>query len=230
MCNACKKRYRGSQTGLCSFCGKVIKLDMARHVANYHLELAQLWCCPVSWCTQWKGMPQDCADHIGLAHAMPATVKAADLGKWFPPWTVSRETWFKALKPHASGVSMDALLFSQSDTPLSHHYRVFGRGGAHASLRGKFMSNLRAFSVRAEAEFADGTRLTTPHVVQSLVVQYPLVRRRCPLPRRPPRMSHHLYLARTCTDDGPLYRRRRFACRTLPTRISSQLHFSQCSS
>ena len=27
---------------------------MGWHVANYHLNLAQLWLCPVSWCTQWK--------------------------------------------------------------------------------------------------------------------------------------------------------------------------------
>ena len=64
LCHACKKRYRGVQAGLCSFCGRVIRLDMARHVANYHLELAQLWRCHVSWCTQWKGTPQDCVDHI----------------------------------------------------------------------------------------------------------------------------------------------------------------------
>ena len=37
--HACKKRYCGVQAGLCSFCRKVIRLDMARHVANYHLEL-----------------------------------------------------------------------------------------------------------------------------------------------------------------------------------------------
>ena len=127
--HACKKRYRGTQTGLCTFCGKVIKLDMARYVANYHLELAQLWRCPVSWCTQWKDMPQDCVDHIRLAHAVPATVKAANLGRWFPPWTVSRETWREALKSTVSGVSTDALLFSQNCTPLAHRYRVFGREG-----------------------------------------------------------------------------------------------------
>ena len=28
---------------------------MYRHVARCHLELAQLWRCPVSWCTVWKG-------------------------------------------------------------------------------------------------------------------------------------------------------------------------------
>ena len=70
----CKKKYRGTQTGLCTFCGKVIRLDLARHVANYHLDLAQLWRCPVSWCTQWKGTPQDCMDHIHLVHAVTAMV------------------------------------------------------------------------------------------------------------------------------------------------------------
>ena len=31
----CKKRYHGTQTGLCTFCGKVIRLDLrARHVTT----------------------------------------------------------------------------------------------------------------------------------------------------------------------------------------------------
>ena len=38
--HACKKRYRGTQLDACTFCRKMIKLDMARHVVNYHLELA----------------------------------------------------------------------------------------------------------------------------------------------------------------------------------------------
>ena len=72
----CKKKYCGAPTGLCTFCGKVIRLDMFRHVANYHLKLGQLWRCPVSWCTQWKGTPQDCINHIRLVHSVPVTVKA----------------------------------------------------------------------------------------------------------------------------------------------------------
>ena len=51
----CKHRFRGGQTGCCTHCGTVIKLDMAQHVATFHLDLAQLWRCLVSWCTQWKG-------------------------------------------------------------------------------------------------------------------------------------------------------------------------------
>ena len=37
---------------------------MYRHVARCHLGLAQLWRCPVSWCTVWKGAPQDLMDHV----------------------------------------------------------------------------------------------------------------------------------------------------------------------
>ena len=37
----------------------MIKLDMARHISNYHLELSQLWRCLVSWCTQWPGAALD---------------------------------------------------------------------------------------------------------------------------------------------------------------------------
>ena len=102
-------------------------------MANRHLELSQLWRCPVVWCTQWKGTQQDCVYHIRLVHAVPTSVKAVNLGKWFPPWT-------------------DALLFSQCGTPLIHHYRVFGWGGAYASLHMSFMSRLRAFTVQADAD------------------------------------------------------------------------------
>ena len=125
----CKNKYSGSPMGLCTFCGKVIKLDLFRHVANYHLELVQLWRCPVAWCTHWKGTPQDCVDHIRLVHTVPASVKAANSGKWFPPWTVSRDSWHEALKATVSGVSTDALLFSRCGTPLIHRYHVFGQGG-----------------------------------------------------------------------------------------------------
>ena len=67
---------------------------------------------------------------------MPHTMKAANLAKWFPPWTVSREMWREALLPQVSGVSTDILLFSERGAPLIHHYRVFGGGSAHVSLSG----------------------------------------------------------------------------------------------
>ena len=66
-----RKRFRNARPGKCSECHKWIKCDMYRHVATYHLDLAQLWRCPVSWCTVWKGTPQDCMDHVRAVHDVP---------------------------------------------------------------------------------------------------------------------------------------------------------------
>ena len=38
-----RKRFRNARPGKCSECHKWIKCDMYRHVATYHLDLAQLW-------------------------------------------------------------------------------------------------------------------------------------------------------------------------------------------
>ena len=59
-----KKTFRQTKPSLCVYCGRVIKCDMYRHVTKFHLDLAQLWRCPVSWYTVWKGNPQDCMDHV----------------------------------------------------------------------------------------------------------------------------------------------------------------------
>ena len=90
----CKRRFRGEHMA----CGAVIKNDMAHHFASFHIDLAQLWRCPVSWCTTWKGTTQDCVDHIRQKHSVPNSVKAANLAHWFPPWTVTRAVWCKARK------------------------------------------------------------------------------------------------------------------------------------
>ena len=137
--HTCKKRFRGAQTGCHPYCGTNIQHYMARHVSSYHLDLNQLWQCPVSCCTQWKGTPQDCVNHIRRKHFVNDSAKAANLGRWFPPWKVTRSAWHKAHKPHVSGVSTDAVLFSDNGSQLVYHYRVFGQSVAHASMRGKFM-------------------------------------------------------------------------------------------
>ena len=59
-----KKRFRQTRPSSCVYYGTWIKCDMYRHVAKFHLDLAQLWRCPVSWCTVWKGTPQECMDHV----------------------------------------------------------------------------------------------------------------------------------------------------------------------
>ena len=70
-----KRRYKSTPATGSSFCGKWINNDMHRHLAMFHLELGQLCCCPVSWCTVWKGTPQDCMDHLRGSHAVSSEVK-----------------------------------------------------------------------------------------------------------------------------------------------------------
>ena len=115
---------------------------MYRHVAMYHLDLGQLWQCPVSWCTVWKGTPQD---HIRGAHDVPWDIKSASLEKFVPPWTVWRQVWSDSLKANHSGISTDVLLFSDINVSLAHHYRVHKRGLPHIAFRKDYLSCLRVF-------------------------------------------------------------------------------------
>ena len=67
------------------------QVDVARreYVEDYkfHLDLDQLWRCPVSWCTVWKGNPQDCMDHVrgGGAHDVPWIMKTTNMEQFVPP-------------------------------------------------------------------------------------------------------------------------------------------------
>ena len=109
---AAKGKYRQKHPAPCTFCGTLIKCDMYRHVARHHLELAQLWQCPVSWCTVWRGAPQDLMDHIREAHNVPGEIRKVSLETFFPPWTVTRQVYTESLASRHSGISNDVLLFS----------------------------------------------------------------------------------------------------------------------
>ena len=88
-----KKDYQQTRPMPCRFCGKVIRVDMYRHVARLHLDLVQLWRCPIAWCTTWKGSPQDCLKHVRSGHDAPWVSKTASIEKYAPPWTVRRQLW-----------------------------------------------------------------------------------------------------------------------------------------
>ena len=120
------------------------------HVVTYHLDLGQLWRCPVSWCTVWKGTPQDCMDHVRGAHDVPWDIKSASLEKFSPPCTVKRQIWTNALKPCHSGVSTDVLLFSDINLSLAHHYRV-KRGLPPLAFRRDYLACLRVLVSQATA-------------------------------------------------------------------------------
>ena len=99
MRKVCRDRFGPTASGPCPTCDKYIKVNLGKHVALYHLDLAQLWRCPVPWCTVWKGTSQDCVDHMRKAHNTPVVVKAGNLARWFPPWTVTREQWHSMSRP-----------------------------------------------------------------------------------------------------------------------------------
>ena len=139
-----KRVFTQSRPMPCKYCGKVIRCDMYRHVSRFHLDLAQLWRCPVSWCTVWKGTPQDCMDHLRNAHDVPGISKTASIERFVPPWTGRRELWTDSLRPEHSGISTDIMLFSDLGLPLAYHYRVHRGGLPHAAFHGDYMTRLRA--------------------------------------------------------------------------------------
>ena len=119
MRKSAKKEYSQTRPMPCRFCGKVIRVDMYRHVARLHLDLVQLWRCPIAWCTTWKGSPQDCLEHVRSGHDAPWVSKTASIDKYAPPWTVRRELWTDSLRIEHSGISTDMLLFSEVGMPLT---------------------------------------------------------------------------------------------------------------
>ena len=144
MRKAARVQYRKKQLPApCEFCGTLIRCGMNRHVARCHLDLAQLWRCPVSWCTIWKGTPQD-LDHVRGAHTVLEEVQHIRLETLFLPWTGTRQVYTDSLTSRHSGISNDDLLFSDIGLSLVHHYRVHKRGLPHVVFRRNYMSQLRA--------------------------------------------------------------------------------------
>ena len=141
---AARVQYRKKQPAACEFCGTMIRCDMYRHVACCHLEFAQLWRCPVAWCTVWKGAPQDLMDHVRGSHKVSEEVQHIKLETLIPPWTVTRQVYMDSLTLCHSGISNDILLFSDIGLSLTHHYRVHRRGVPHVAFRRNDMSQLRA--------------------------------------------------------------------------------------
>ena len=148
----CRDRFEGISSGTCPTCEKFIQNSLSRHVAMYHLDLAQLWRCPVGWCPVWKGTSQDCIDHMRRAHNTPILLKAGNLARWFPPWTVTREQWHNMSRPSVSGIAIDTFLFNRIGMPLFHRYRVFDRFGSHPAFRKPYMPKLFLFLKESDSE------------------------------------------------------------------------------
>ena len=49
MRKSAKREFSQERPMPCRFCGKVIRVNMYRHVARLHFDLVQLWRCPIAW-------------------------------------------------------------------------------------------------------------------------------------------------------------------------------------
>ena len=98
----------------------------------------------MSWCTVWKGAPQDLMDHVRGAHKVPEEVQNIKLETLIPPWTVARKVYTESLTSRHSGISNDILLFSDIGLSLAHHYRVHKRGVPHVAFRKNDMPQLHS--------------------------------------------------------------------------------------
>ena len=134
-----KLQYRNKQPAQCDFGSRTIRCDMYRYISDmWHAVTwiwAQLWRCPVAWCTVWKGALQDLTDHVRYAHRVLEEVQNVRLEKLIPPWTVTRKVYTESLTSRHSGISNDILLFGDIGMTLSHHYRVHKKGVPHVTCR-----------------------------------------------------------------------------------------------
>ena len=91
-------------------------------------------------------------DHPGLYHLRgrhnaDSSVGLKMLGKYFPPWSVTRETWHAVQPPGVSGIATDIMLFHQPGRPLVHRYRIYKDPLSHVSLRGTVLRKLTMFAM-----------------------------------------------------------------------------------
>ena len=85
LCQECKREFDSEFGGTCPHCGIHVMANLSRHIIDFHLELGQLWRCPVEWCLVWKGTAQECMDHLPVRHQTDTSVKIKTLDQYFPP-------------------------------------------------------------------------------------------------------------------------------------------------
>ena len=84
---------RAKEVGFCAICNVDIESALDVHMTGYHLELGQLWRCPVEWCAVWKGSVNDCVGHFNEKHGGSAFFELKNVQRFFPPSTVARDVW-----------------------------------------------------------------------------------------------------------------------------------------
>ena len=127
--------YRYTGRGYCPVFKTKTDQALDSHMMCHHLDLGQLWRCPVEWCAVWKGSVGECRDHFKEKHSGSETIDFDKVSKAFPAWTVTRDFWKQALQPEISGIAVDISLFRESGRRLVHIYRVYRDPLPHPALR-----------------------------------------------------------------------------------------------
>ena len=127
------KAFHYGGPGFCGICNIRIYSALDAHMIASHLELGQLWWCPVTWCAVWKGSGRACLEHLAEKHGGSALKITTNVAQFFPPWTVTRDVWHDALRPDVTGIAVDALLFHEAGSRLVHRYRVYKDPFPHSS-------------------------------------------------------------------------------------------------
>ena len=141
--------YRYTGRGYCPVCKTKSDDGLDTHMMCHHLDLGQLWRCPVEWCAVWKGSVRECRDHFNDKHSGSETIDFDQVSKAFPAWTVPRDFWKQALRPEISGIAVDVMLFRESGRKLVHKYRVYRDPLPHPALREGKISKLILLANRA---------------------------------------------------------------------------------
>ena len=91
------RAFGHSGPGYCTICDERVYTALDAHMITFHLEVAQLWRCPVEWCAVWKGSVRACLEHLTEKHGDSTSMAMKNVARFFPPWTVTRSVWLHAL-------------------------------------------------------------------------------------------------------------------------------------
>ena len=78
------KAFRYGGPGYCGVCDIRVHSALDAHMVSCHLELGQLWRCPVTWCAVWKGSGRACLEHLAEKHG-GSTLGIKNNVAQFPP-------------------------------------------------------------------------------------------------------------------------------------------------
>ena len=77
--------FRHNVPGFCPVCDVWIESALDVHMTNVHLEMAQLWRCPVEWCAVWKGSVRACQEHLSEKHGGSSLFALKNVAKFPRP-------------------------------------------------------------------------------------------------------------------------------------------------